>query len=230
MLGELRNGHDALEPLDGRGRLLALLGVEQEVRGVEQQRRHHQVRQRQLVADQVLPAVPDGGLDLAQGAPEGGGGGVVGLGAVGLEPEEGQEPRVDVREHLGLAEERPLGDLGLGLGVGAEQLRGAAARGGDVGGDGGALGEAEAVGALEAGDLAEGELGKELGLLAFDPKLEPVGARDVDLQTAQVGDDLDLMEISMAGPGQLDEESDTYALHPRVVRVGVDGAEGSHDV
>lgn len=86
----------------------------------------------------------------------------------------------------------PLGDLGLGLDVSAEELVGLGAAAGDVGGDRRALGQGEAIGALKCRDLAERELGQELGLLVVLAKLE---RGNVDLEAVEGGDDLGLEDV-----------------------------------
>ena len=169
--GGLDLGHgldETLEVLDDGGDLLAHLGVDEELVGGDEGSGDHQVGEGELVADEELAAVLDGGLDLLEGADELGGGGVVGGLVKGDHLGEAHEHGgQDVGADLALGEGSPLLDLGKGPDVaGAEKLGGLGTAGGDELGDGGTLSEVETVGGLESGDLAEGELlGELLGLV-----------------------------------------------------------------
>lgn len=196
-LGKLRCCRDALQVLNRGRRSLPHVGIQQEPAREEERGRHHQVSERQLLADQVLLAALDGVLDLLQRALERRGGEVVPRLVVGLELEHHDQGRGGVRDELRVGEERPLGDLGLGLEVGAEQLPGEGPAAGEVGGDGRALGQGEAVGALEGWDLAERELGEELRCLVCLAELE---LGHVDLKTVQGGDDLSLEDCQRDKP------------------------------
>lgn len=236
--GELGRRRDPPHVLDRRRRRPPRLGVPQEPAREEQQGRDLQVRQRQLPADQVLLAALDRGLDLADGALERRRLLAVPRLVEGREPRHVHQRRGVVGEQLRVGEQRPLGDLGAGLEVRAQELGRQGARGGEVGGDGGALGQGEAVGALEGRDLAQRELGQELGRLVVLAEFEVTW--DVELQAVERGDDLGLsgglvrsaQHIAPFGAlehlSRQEKLSRAYTLDPRVVGPGVDGAEGSH--
>lgn len=119
-LGKLWRRRDSLEVLDRGRRSLPHLGIQQEAARKEQRGRDLEVGQRQLLADQVLLAALGGGLDLLQRALERGGAEAVTRLVVGHELEHHDQGRRGVVDELRVGEERPLGDLGLGLEVGPE--------------------------------------------------------------------------------------------------------------
>ena len=191
-LGKLRCCRDALQVLDRGRRSLPHLGIQKEAARKEQRGRHHQVSQRQLLTDQVLLAALDGSLDLVQRALERRGGEAVQRLVVGPELEHHDQSRREMGDELRVGEERPLGDLGLGLGVRAEELLGPGPAAGQVCGDRRALGQGETIGALEGWDLSERELGKELWCLVCLAELE---LGNVDLEAVECGNDLSLQHV-----------------------------------
>ena len=204
---ELVNLHQAPQvALDAR-RALAHLGVHEELAGHEQRAGHHDVGERDVVADEELaPAAVEGRLDGAQGALEPGRAVVVARLVKGHHAEDDHEQGHEhVRAQLLLGEAGPLLDLGLGLGVGAQELGGAGPARRHVARDRLALGQGEAVGALKGGHLAERELGQELGRLVglFNHKvgrvddLEPVEGR----QGLDLGGCVSSLSLSHGGMG-----------------------------
>ena len=171
---ELLGGSQALEVRNRVRDLGPDLRIDEEPAQRDQDARDHGVGERDGLPDEVLllPAgerdldPPAGALDAGQ--VEAVAGLVVRHHLQDAHEGEGQE----VGDELRLREEDPLGDAGLGLGVGAQELRALRPRRREVLADGGALGHAEPVGALERGHLAHGELGQELRRLVRLAHLE----------------------------------------------------------
>lgn len=188
-LGKLGNGADSRQVLDGSRYLGAHLGIHKEAGGEEEGRGDLEIGQRQLLADEELLTALDGGLDLAEGTLERGGAVVILPLAEGDGLDHHQQWGGGVGDELGLGEQGPLGDLALGLGVGTQELGLLGAGGGEVGGDSGTLGDSVTVGTLKGGDLAQGEVGQELGGLVGDAHLE---VWELKLKAVQLSNNLGL--------------------------------------
>jgi len=180
----------ALVPLDGLGVLGAQLVIDDVFKTPDQGTRQRDVRQAELFGRDPGAAGAQVGLEGRDGALQPLEGGGLGLLVVRGDAEPPPEEAGDVSEDLVGGEADPLTDVGfLGRG-GAQQLagRGAALR--DVLGDGVGVEDLGAVGALKGRDLAERELGQELGLAVGLAHGEVGGNGDLEAIEARRGLDL----------------------------------------